>query len=237
MVDDDAMRVGGVASATAILGAVLVLTAVFGWNSVGIETAKNISGDTVVTSTHIPGWLWPAWFIGLGLAIVTVFKPKIARVTGVLYAAAEGLLLGAISKIFNVQYSGIVVQAVALTAAVFLIMLVLFATGAIRVTNKLRMGIIVATAAVFGVYLLTWILELVGVANPLIFSAGPIGIVFSLVVVGIAAFNLLLDFDFVSRAVEAKAPRYLEWYAAFGLMVTLIWLYLELLRLLAKLRS
>lgn len=237
VVDDDVMRVGGVASATGFLLAVCFIAAFFGWNAVQIQTGINIAGETVVTSTKIPGWLWPAWFVGLGLAILTVFKPKLARITANLYVIAQGLLMGAISKIFNVQYDGIVLQALFLTGAVFMVMLGLFTTRTIRVTNKLRTGVIVATVAVMGVYLLSWILSFFGVKNPAVFSAGPIGIVFSLVVVGIAAFNLLLDFDFVERAVAAKAPRYLEWYAAFGLMVTLIWLYLELLNLLAKLRN
>lgn len=234
---EDVMRVGGVASATLFLAVVLFIAAFFGWNAVQIVTTTDLAGETVVQSTKIPGWLWPAWIVGLVLAIVTVFKPKIARYTANLYVIAQGLLMGAISKIFNVQYNGIVLQALFLTGAVFLVMLGLFVTRTIRVTQKLRTGIIVATISVMGVYLLSWILSFFGVQNPAVYSAGPLGIVFSLVVVGIAAFNLLLDFDFVERAVAAKAPRYLEWYAAFGLMVTLIWLYLELLRLLAKLRE
>lgn len=234
---DDVMRVGGVASATMFLAVVLFIAAFFGWNAVQISTTTDLTGATVVASTRIPGWLWPAWIVGLVLAIVTVVKPKIARYTANLYVIAQGLLMGAISKIFDVQYSGIVLQALFLTGAVFVVMLGLFVTRMIRVTERLRTGVIVATVAVLGVYLVSWILSFVGVENPAVFSSGPMGIVFSLVVVGIAVFNLLLDFDFVERAVAAQAPRYLEWYAAFGLMVTLIWLYLELLRLLAKLRE
>lgn len=237
VVDGDVMRIGGVTSATAFLAVVLFIAAYFGWNAVAIETAKNVAGQTVVTGAKIPGWLWPAWIVGLVLAIVTVMKPKIARITANLYVIAQGLLMGAISKVSEVQYHGIVVQALFLTGAVFLIMLGMFATRTIRVTDRMRTGIVVATVAVLGVYLVSWILSFFGVHNPGIFGAGPLGIVFSVVVVGIAAMNLLLDFDFVERAVAARAPRYMEWYAAFGLMVTLIWLYLELLRLLGKLRS
>ncbi len=234
---DDAMRVSGVASATAVLGAVLLIAGFVGWHAVAIETATTATGERVVTATHIPGWLWPAWIVGLILAVATVFKPKIARVTAVLYAIAEGLLLGAISKIFDVRYQGIVLQAIELTGAVFVIMWVLFATGTIKVTDKLRTGIIVATGAMFVIYAFSWILSLLGVSTSMLFDGGVVGIGFSLAVVGIAAFNLLLDFDFVRRAVDATAPRYMEWYAAFGLMVTLVWLYLELLRLLAQLRN
>ncbi len=236
-VDEDVMRVGGVASATAFLGVVLFIAAFFGWNAVEIGTGVNAAGETVVTSTEIPAWLWPLWIVGFIIAIVTVFKPGIARVTAHLYVIAQGLLMGAISRIFDIQYSGIVLQALFLTGAVFLVMLGLFITRTIRVTQKLRTGVIVATISVLGVYLVSWILSFFGIHNPAVFDAGPVGVLFSLVVVGIAAFNLLLDFDFVERAVAARAPRHLEWYAAFGLMVTLIWLYLELLRLLAKLRE
>jgi uncharacterized YccA/Bax inhibitor family protein len=232
------MRVGGVASATAVLGVVLLVAAFFGWHAVGIETTVNVvTGKTEVAHMNLPGWLWPSLIGGFIIAMVTIWKPKIARITAPLYALAEGLFLGAISKVFNVQYSGIVLQAVELTGAVFVIMLVLFTSGAIKVTNKLRIGIMVATGAVLGIYVLSIVLGMFGVHTPMIYSAGPIGIGFSLLVVGIAAFNLLLDFDFVRQAVAARAPRYMEWYAAFGLMVTLIWLYLELLRLLAKLRN
>lgn len=231
------MRVGGVASATGVLAVVLLVAAFFGWHAVGIQSAVNLAGKRVVTDINMPGWLWPALIAGFALAMVTIWKPKIARITAPLYALAEGLFLGAISKVFNVQYSGIVLQAVELTGAVFVIMLILFTSGAIKVTNKLRVGIMVATGAVLGIYVLSILLSLFGVNTPMIYSAGPVGIGFSLLVVGIAAFNLLLDFDFVQRAVAARAPRYMEWYAAFGLMVTLIWLYLELLRLLAKLRN
>ena len=144
----------------------------------------------------------------------------------------------AISHLFEVQYEGIVLQAVGLTIGVFAMMLFLFATRIIKVTDKLRTGIIAATGRrlprLHGVDPAA---NLFGANVPFIHDAGPVGILFSLVVVGIAAFNLLLDFDFVERGVAAGAPRYMEWYAAFGLLVTLVWLYLELLRLLAKLRS
>lgn len=236
-VDDDVMRVGGVASATAWLAVVLLGAASFGWQSVGITTAMNIAGEKVVTDVAIPGWIWPAWIAGLVLAIVTVFKPKIAKYSATLYAVAQGLFMGAISKIFDVQYNGIVLQAVMLTGAVFAIMWALFVTGTIKVTNKLRIGIMVATGAVLAIYVLSWILGFFNVNMPMIYDSGAVGIGFSLLVVGIAAFNLLLDFDFVQKAVASRAPRYMEWYAAFGLMVTLVWLYLELLRLLAKLRE
>lgn len=230
------MRLGGVLSASAVLMLVLVVAGWFGWNAVKVSTTTDLLGRQV-SSTTAPPWLFGALIVGLVLAIVTIMKPKLARFTGVLYAVAEGLVLGAVSHLYEVQYKGIVLQAVGLTIGVFIMMLFLFATRIIKVTNKLRTGIVAATGAVMLVYVASIILRLFGADVPMIHSAGPVGILFSLVVVGIAAFNLLLDFDFIERGVAAQAPRYMEWYGAFGLLITLVWLYLELLRLLSKLRS
>ena len=185
----------------------------------------------------MPPWLFLSWIVGFGLAILTIFKPKLARFTGPFYAVTQGLFLGGISHAYNAQFDGIVVQAVLLTFGVFAMMLILFATGTIRVTNKLRTGIIAATGAVALVYLASIVVSLFGGSLPVINDASPLGIGFSLLVVGIASFNLLLDFDFIQKAVAMKAPRYMEWFGAFALMITLVWLYLEILRLLAKLRS
>jgi uncharacterized YccA/Bax inhibitor family protein len=235
--DTDAMRVGGVASASAVLLAILLVTGWVGWQAVEITTGRNLAGETVVLETRIPPWLFISWIAGFGLAILTVFKPKLARITGPLYAAAQGLLVGGISHIYEVRFDGIVLQAVGLTVGVFMVMLTLFATGRIRVTEKLRMGIVAGTAAIFLVYMVSMVLRLFGADVPFIHDAGPIGIGFSLLVVGLASMNLLLDFDLIQRGVEMRAPRVMEWYAAFSLFVTLVWLYLELLRLLGKLRS
>ena len=148
-----------------------------------------------------------------------------------------GVVVGAISKVYEVEFDGIVLQAVGLTVAVFGIMLFLYASRIIKVTERMVMGIVAATAAIFLVYLVNIVLHLFGGGVPFIHDTGPVGIIISLVIVGVAAFNFLIDFYFVERAVAAGAPRYMEWYAAFGLTVTLIWLYLEILRLLAKIRS
>lgn len=192
------------------------------------------------------------WVLGGGiggfiLALITIFKPKASPVTAPLYAAAEGLFLGAISAMYEASFgsangqagpfSGIVVQAIALTMAVTLVMLTLYGTRVIKVTDKLRAGIIAATGAVFLVYLASFVLSFFGIAIPYLHSSGPIGIGISLVIVGIAAFNLLLDFDLIEKGVQTGAPKYMEWYAGFALLVTLVWLYLEILRLLSKLRA
>jgi uncharacterized YccA/Bax inhibitor family protein len=227
VVGDDTMTVNGVAWASGALIVLVLAAGVFGWSS------SSSSPDRL----EIPGWLPIVGIAGLGVAILTIFKPNLARFTAPLYALLEGALLGAISKVYNDQYDGIVVQAIGLTVGVFLVMLFLFSTRVIRVTEKLRMGIVAATVGVMLVYVVSMVVNLFGGELPLLHDSSPAGIGISLVIVGIAAFNLLLDFDFVEKGVEAGAPKHLEWYAAFGLLVTLIWLYLELLRLLSKLQS
>jgi uncharacterized YccA/Bax inhibitor family protein len=158
------------------------------------------------------------------------------------YAALEGVFLGALSQVIQLQYQekypqygGIALQAVSLTVGVLFVMLFLYGARIIRVTDKLRIGIVMATGALCFFYLITALLSFFGVMVPLVFSATPLGIGFSLFVVGLAAFNLLLDFDFIEHCANAGAPKYMEWYGAFGLIVTLVWLYLEILRLLRKL--
>lgn len=237
-VDGDSMRLGGTMSATAILFGFLLVAGYVGWQAVDVVTSTGIDGSHQLDYVNFPAWLYGGIVVGLVLAIVTVFKPKAARITAPLYAMAQGLFIGAITHVFEGAFPGIGLQAVGLTFAVFAIMLVLYATGTIRVTSKLRMGIIAATGAVAVVYLFSLGMRLfTGSHMPMIHDSGAMGIGFSLLVVGIAAFNLLLDFDFIERGVQARAPKYMEWFAAFGLMITLVWLYLELLRLLAKLRD
>jgi len=192
-------------------------------------------------------WLLGGLIGGLILGIITIFNPKGSPVSAPLYAVCEGLFLGAVSAFYEATYgsangqagpfSGIVIQAVALTMGVLLVMLTLYGTRVIRVTAKLQAGIIAATGAVCLVYLASFALSFFGVTIPYLHSNGPIGIGISLVIVGIAAFNLLLDFDLIEKGVQGRAPKYMEWYAGFALLVTLVWLYLEILRLLSKLRS
>src|SRR3546814_438413 len=207
----------------------------------GLLSAACVFGcaSTQASATRVenPGWLPVVAIAGLGVAILTIFKANLARFTAPVYALLEGALLGSISKLYNDQYDGIVVQAVGLTVGVFLVMLFLYASRIIKVTDKLRMGIVAATGAIMLVYLVGFVMRLFGAEMPFIHDSGPMGIGISLLIVGVAAFNLLLDFDFVERGVEAGGPRHMEWYAAFGLLVTLSWLYLGLLRLLAKLQS
>ncbi|MEA2717961.1 MAG: hypothetical protein QOI99_2278, partial [Actinomycetota bacterium] len=214
----DTMTVGGTVSAAGVLLMLLLAAGWVGWAQV----------DPSPDRLQIPGWLIPAMLVGLGIAILTVLKPRLARFTAPVYALVEGLLLGAISHVFNIQYEGIVVQAVGLTLGVFALLLFLYATKVIKVTDKLRTGIMVATGAVFLVYMVSLVLRLFGANVPFIHDSGPVGILFSLAVVVIASMNLVLDFDFIDQGARRGAPKYMEWYGAFGLMVTLVWLYLEL---------
>ncbi len=172
---------------------------------------------------------------GLIVAIVLVFKNTWAPVLAPVYALLEGLLLGGVSAAYQSAFKGIVVQAAALTLFTLLALLLAYRSGLIKVTQNLRLGIVAATGGVMLVYVVGFIMSFFGKQIPLIHGSGIVGIGFSLLVVGIAAMNLVLDFDFIERGAENGAPKHMEWYAAFGLLVTLVWLYLEMLRLLAKL--
>jgi uncharacterized YccA/Bax inhibitor family protein len=181
--------------------------------------------------------------LGLGLiggfifAMVTIFKQQWAPVTAPIYALLEGFALGGISAITELRYPGIAIQAVALTFGTLFVLLLAYRSGLIPVTQKLRMGIVAATGGIAVFYVIQMVVGLFGVHFTTVNSSGPIGIAFSLFVVAIAALNLVLDFDFIEQGVAYGAPGYMEWYGAFGIMVTLIWLYLEIIRLLSKMRS
>ena len=223
--DPDPMTISGTTGKTAALLALVVASGMWGWSLVDPDTG----------SSAIPGW----WFIALIgaviLAIVTAFKPQIARFTGPLYAVTMGSALGVISHLYNAAYNGIVLQAILATSAVFMVMLVLFVTGTIKVTDRFRGVVIGATVGIFVFYLATLLLSLVGISIPLV--SGPFGILVSVFIVSIAALNLMLDYDFIVRGTAAGAPKYMEWYGAFGLTVTIIWMYMEMLRLLSRIRN
>jgi uncharacterized YccA/Bax inhibitor family protein len=176
-------------------------------------------------------------FGGLVVALITIFKPNVAHITAPLYAVLEGAAVGVISAYYAAEYAGIVMEAVGATFAVFLVMLVLYRFRVIRVTQRFRMVVIGATAGIFVFYLATFLLGLFGVINTYdLYGGGTLAIVISVVIVIVAALNLALDFDFIEAGANAHAPRRMEWYAGFGILVTLIWLYLEILRLLALTR-
>ena len=222
---EDVMTIGGVGRATGTLFALLLAAAVVGWGAV----------DSGGLSPTLPGWVIPAILVALVVAIATVVRPHWAPWTAPIYALIEGAVLGAISHVYEAAFDGIVVQAVLATTVTFGIMLILYVTRTIQVTARMRSTIIGATAAIFVFYLVSILLSLFGTTVPLVWDSGAVGIGFSLLVIAVAAFNLMLDFDLIERGSEARMPEHMNWYAAFGLLVTIVWLYLEILRLLAKL--
>ena len=174
---------------------------------------------------------------GLAMAMVTIFKRQWAGLTAPAYALLQGLALGGISAMFELQYPGIVIQAVGLTFGTLAMLLLAYKTGLIKPTENFRLMIVAATGGIALLYLVSFVMGFFGSSIGFIHSNGLFGIGFSLFVVAIAALNLVLDFDFIEAGAEQGAPKHMEWYGAFSLMVTLVWLYLEILRLLAKLRS
>ena len=174
---------------------------------------------------------------GLVTALITIFKNTVAPITTPLYAAFEGLFLGGLSKHFEMRYEGIIINAVGLTFGTLAVLLLVYSTGLIRPSENFKLGIVAATGAVALLYVVSMVLGFFGMSVPYIHGSGPLGIAFSLFVVGLAALNLVLDFDFIERGAAGGAPKYMEWVGAFGLLVTLVWLYMEILRLLAKLQG
>lgn len=221
---DDAMTIGGTVNKTGLSLMILFVAASYVWSlgpddpSLGIFTLAGIIG-------------------GLLVAIATIFKQTWAPFTTPLYAGLEGLALGGISVVFEARYPGIVSQAVFLTFGTLGALLAAYRSGLIRATENFKLGVVAATGGIAVVYVLSFVLGIFGINIPLIHSSGTFGILFSVFVVVIAALNLVLDFDFIEQGAERRAPKHMEWYAAFGLLVTLVWLYLEILRLLSKLQS
>jgi len=232
------MTVGGSLVATAVLLAIVAVAFVFGWSLVKPTYGPVMPDGTQSVDPNVPGWLILLTLAGLGIAIFNAFKPRYSVIAGPVYALLMGTVLGAWSHAYESIWDGIVVQAVAATLAVFTVMLGLYATRVIRVTDRLRSTIVAATGGILVLYLVAIGLRLLfDVEVPFLNDSGPLGILLSVAICGIAAFNLLLDFDFIEQGTRMGAPRYMEWYAAFGLMTSLVWLYLEILRLLAKLRD
>ena len=223
----EAMTLQGTVNKTGISLLVLLATAAFVWRR--FFEAQSV--EAVVP------FMWAGIIGGMVAALVTVFKKEWAPVTTPIYAGLEGLALGGISAFFEARFAGIVINAVALTFGTLAALLLAYRSGLIRATENFKLGIVAATGAIALLYFLGMVLSLFGTRSPYVHESGAIGIGFSLVVVVIAALNLVLDFDFIEKGVEQEAPKHMEWYGAFGLLVTLIWLYLEILHLLAKLQG
>jgi len=219
------MTLSGTVNKTGILLLCAFVTAAWTWRSFVL------AGDFGA----VGGLLAVGGIGGFICALVTVFKKQWSPVTAPLYALLEGLVLGGISAMFEMRYPGIAIQAVGLTFGTLFALLIAYSSGLIKVTDKFRLGVAAATGGIMLFYLAQMLLGFFGVRFLAVNGSGAIGIGFSLIVVGIAALNLVLDFDFIEQGVRYGAPKYMEWYSAFGIMVTLVWLYLEMLRLLSKL--
>jgi uncharacterized YccA/Bax inhibitor family protein len=223
--DAQVMSVNGTMNKLGIMMVLMIGTTLFSWN-------QFYQGGNPMTLMLI------GVFGGLVVAIILAFKKEWGNILGPLYAILEGLFVGSISAIYNYTYPGLPMQAVALTLLVTLVMFLIYRYRIIRVTGKFRMVIIIATAALMFFYLIQWLWvlftgsPLTGFTN----AATPMGIGFSVLVSALAALNLLLNFDTIEKGVELRAAKYMEWYCAFGLLVTIVWLYFELLRLLSKIQ-
>ncbi len=223
----DTMTVNGTIMKTVILLLCAIATSSITWN------AYNDTHDIGAAS----GLAMIGALGGFVLALVTVFKKNWAMVTAPMYALLEGLFLGGISAMFEAKYHGIAMQSVALTFGTAFCMLMAYRSGLIRATQKFTMGVVAATGAIALFYVITMVLGLFHVNVPIVYGNSPLSIGISLVIVGVAALNLILDFAFIEQGAAQGAPHYMEWYGAFGLMVTLVWLYVEILRLLSKINS
>lgn len=212
------MTISGTINKTAILFFILLLGAAISWYQPS------------------PPFIWGGAIGGFIVAMVTVFKKEWSPITAPIYAGLEGLFLGGISLQYASMYNGIVFNAVLLTIGTFAAMLMAYRSGLIQVTQKFRMGVIAATGGIALVYLASFVLSFFGINFGLLYGSGLMSIGFSLLIVGVAALNLVLDFDMIEKGAQANAPEYFEWYTSFGLMITLVWLYIELLRLLSKLQ-
>lgn len=232
------MTMRGTASATGVLLVLLLVSATAGWVATGgpeiVNTAAGLQYDYT-----IPMLAWAGIGVGLICVFALWFKPRLAKFVGPVYALAQGFFVGAISRMYETAYDGIVVQALGMTLVVFAVMLVLYAFRIIKVTGTFRRVVIFATLGIMAFYGISLLVSLFAGRDSLRFLASPslLGIGFSVVVAGIAALNLALDFDFIERGEQMALHRDFEWYGAFGLLVTLVWVYLEMLRLISKLRS
>ncbi|MEI7037958.1 Bax inhibitor-1/YccA family protein [Fulvimonas yonginensis] len=232
--EGDRMTLNGTLGKTGLLLLLAVVTGGWTWHRFDMLAA---AGDVAGAFAATAPFMWGGLLAGLVLALASALLRQWSGITAPLYAIAEGFALGGVSAVMELRYHGIVLQAVMLTAGVLAVMLVLYRTRAIEVTNRFRIGVVAATGAVALLYLVDLGLRaFTGIQIPFIHESGALGIGFSLLMVGLAALNLTLDFDLIERGSRAGAPKYMEWYGAFALMVTLVWLYMEILRLLSKAR-
>jgi len=225
------MTIKGTINKTFLMLLLVVLGASFTWK-LFFDAA-----DPAVGSSKVMGWMIGGGIGGFIMSLVIIFKKSWVAYTAPIYSILEGLFLGAISAFFNVMYPGIVIQAVSLTFGTLFALLFAYKSGLIKVTERFKLGVIAATGGIAIFYFISFIISMFGVNMSIVWGNGLFSISLSVFIVIIAALNLVLDFDFIQKGAESGAPKYMEWYGAFSLMVTLIWLYIEFLRLLSKISS
>ncbi len=225
---NDIMTLEGTVSKSMFLIALLIGAGIVGWKVSSLSSY----------APHMQTILIGSGILAFITAMITIFKKSMAPTTAPAYAILEGISLGIVSRLYEASYSGIVLQAIFLTVAVFLALLLCYKSGYIKPTENFRLAVISATVGIFFVYLISFAGRFIGFTIPYLHDSGPIGIGISIVIVAVAALNLVLDFDFIEKGSDSgRLPAYMEWYGAFGLLITLVWLYIEILRLLAKLRD
>jgi uncharacterized YccA/Bax inhibitor family protein len=224
--DAETMTIQGTINKTALMLLCVLISATLTWR-------LYFTGSThLIPTLSIVGVIG-----GLITAMLTIYKKNWAPITAPIYALLEGLFIGALSAILEVSYPGIAIQAAMLTFGTLGALLLAYTSGLIQATEKFKLGVVAATGGIAIVYFVSIILSFFGIQIPFIYGSGMVSILFSLFVVVIAALNLVIDFDFIEQGARRRAPKYMEWYGAFALMVTLIWLYIEVLRLLSKMRE
>ena len=225
------MSASGTYAITGLLFVIVVAAAAFGFSQVEIVT---VDGRQEALT---PAWTWLVFLLTFIVGIVGAFAYRAAPITSVLYALGEGSLLGIASRYYDLRFEGIVSQALVATLCIFLAVYLLYSLRIVKVTSRFATLVVAATGAFVLLYLVAWLLSLLGVDLRFLYAPTPLGIGISVLIVILGALNLTLDFDFIEKAAEAGAPRYMQWYAAFGLMLSLIWIYVYVLRLIALLRS
>lgn len=234
------MTMGGTIGATVVLLILFLVAGGVGWQA-AFDSMKpvtnSVTGEVVGYSGSMPGWIWVGMIIGFAAAIATSFAPRFAMFTGPVYALGYGVMVGAFSGYFEMEYEGIVSQAILATIGVFIAVLAAYATGLIKVTGKFVMTILLAMAGIFLMYIVAFIASIFGADLYFWDEPTPLGIGVSIVIAIVAALSLALDFAFIDRGVDAGLPKQMEWYGAFALLSSLVWLYINMLRLLALLRQ
>jgi uncharacterized YccA/Bax inhibitor family protein len=225
------MTASGTYAIAGLLLVLLVAAAAFGWSQVEIVT---VSGRQEALT---PAWTWLVFLLTFVVALVGAFAYRAAPVTSVLYALGEGSLLGIASRYYDLRFDGIVSQALVATLCIFVAVYLLYSLRIVKVTSRFSTGVIAATGGLLLLYLVVWLLSLLGVNFSFLYAPTPVGIGISIMIVILGALNLTLDFGFIEKAAAGGAPRFMQWYGAFGLMLSLIWIYVSVLRLLALLRS